>query len=815
MGFLQDVRYGLRILRKSPGVTALAIITLALGIGANTAIFSLLNGVVLRPLPFPQADRLVSLSQLDARKGPGIATVWSVSYPNFFDWRAQSHSVESMAAYRNYSFTLTGAGQPERFWGALGSAGFFDVLGVKPALGRAFRPEDETPGTRVVVLGDEIWRSRFGAGPNILGRPVLLNNEVYTVIGVMPAGFEFPLQTPSPRLWTTLAIDSEGPTPLARNRAANLLRVVGRLRSGVTLRQARAELDTIAATLARQYPNQNGSSSAVAVVPQLTYMVGDTARALGLLMAAVGCVLLIACVNIANLLLAKSAGRAREIAVRAALGASRGRIVRQLLTESVVLALAGGAAGVMLASWVLALLVRLYPQDIPRLHQVSLDGRVLVLAAIVAIATGVLFGLAPAWHARSAFLAQTLKESGLRGSSEGGRQRQIRSALVVMETALGLLLLVTAGLLVRSFVHLLNTDPGYRPDHVLTFRLDLPEKRYSDAQRVRFYDELLARLRVLPGVTSAVAAFPLPLSRPHLGISFRTEEMTVAEAQRPSADLVIASPGYFHSMGIPLIAGREFAGNDGADSPPVVVINQAFARRYFPNQDPVGKRVVPGFSTTSQTAPWRTIVGVAGDIHQVSLGNDAVPTFYAPYAQALLTGPAVLVRASLPPENLVGQVRAEVAAVDAELPLYDVATLDDYLSKSVARPRFQAFLLAAFAALALLLTAVGLYGVMAYSVAQQTHDIGVRMALGAPLADVMFMVLRRGMILTAAGAALGLVATAGVTRLLREFLYGVGAGDPLTFAGVILLLFAVSLLACYVPARRATRIDPIAALREG
>ena len=645
---LQDFRYGLRILWKSPGFTTVAVLTLALGIGANTAIFSIVNSVLLRPLPFPKPDQLVSLNEMDMRGDvPGSV---STSYPDFFDWRAQNHVFENMAAFRHANCTLTGAGTPLHIGAEIVTADFFSVLGVPPSLGRGFRPEEEKG--RFAVLSHELWQSKYAADPAILGKNIILEGQPYTVVGVSAAGFQFPIESSPPQVWTSLGQDAQaqaGDRPATAQRGQHMMDVIGRLKSGVSLNQAQAEMNVIAEALAKQYPNDNGKRYATYLVPEIEHLVGDTRPGLLILLAAVGCVLLIACANIANLMLARATKRTKEIAIRAALGADRSRVIRQLLTESVLLAVMGGTLGLALSALAVEALLRFGPENVPRLAQVRLDSHVLVFTFVIAVVTGLLFGLAPALHGSKTNLADSLKDRGQ--DSGAGGQHRMRAALVVVETAIGLVLLVGAGLLIRSFYTLLHVNPGFDPHNVLTMRLELPDSRYSERQQISFYRGLLQRVQELPGVVAAGGIVPLPLTASDLNVSFGIEGRPVPEAEEPSAAFRSISPTYFHTMGIPLLRGRVFDGRDNEKSPPVAIINQEFARRYFANEDPIGKRIKPGFAVHGDPVR-REIVGVVGGVRDRSLRRDFRPEFYFPYPQAMVGDMTICVRTVKDPRTL-------------------------------------------------------------------------------------------------------------------------------------------------------------------
>lgn len=813
----QDVRYGLRMLRKSPGFTLVAVLTLALGIGANTAIFSIVNAVLLQPLPFPQPNRLVYVSTV-AQRDTGPSVDGAVSYPDFFDWRSSNHVFSQLASYHDAEFTLTGREQALHLPGETVSADFFSVLGVQPFLGRGFIREEEKPGVHVVILSHELWQSAFGGNRNIVGQNIILNQTSYRVVGVMPPHFSFPLDATPPKLWQTFAVEAEaispGQHPMTESRGAHFLSTIARLKDGVTLAQARQEMGLIAGNLARQYPNSNKNRTQAKVTPELEYLVGNTRPALLVLVLSVGCVLLIACVNVANLLLARATTRSREIAVRSALGAARGRVLRQLLTESLLLALSGAILAVPLASMAVKLFLRVSPQDVPRMGNSTVDGSVVLFTAGLAVLTSIIFGLAPALRSATPNLSQFMKEGG-RGTSAGSSHQRLRSILVIAETALGLVLLVTAGLLLRSFHRLLQVDPGFDPEHVLTFSFDLPDAKYSQEQQIRFYHDFLAKLRSLPGVAAAGGLSPLPLSGDNFIISFQIEGHPVAEADEPSADTRFASPEIFRTLGIPLIAGRDFNERDDLQSPRVVIVNEAFAKRFFPNENPLGKLITPGLREHGKKVA-RQIVGVVGDVRHKALSEEVTPEYYLPYSQIPGSGMSICLRASGDPTGLTSAARSTLFSMDPDLPIYDVKTMTNYVAASVAQPRLHALLLEGFAALALVLTTIGIYGVVAYSVVQRTQEIGIRMTLGASRGDVLKMVLHSGLRLVGLGILIGVLGAAVVTRSfssLSGLLFQVKPLDTMTFVSVTAILIVVSLLASYIPAWRATRVDPMKAVR--
>jgi predicted permease len=796
----------------------IALFTLALGIGANTAIFSIVNAVMLKPLPFPDSDKLVFMTS--AFEKQGVTRNFATSYADFLDWRSTAKSFTGMASYHQDSFTLAGLDQPLHVSGETVSGDFFSTLGTQPLLGRGFTRDEEKPGTRVVVLSHDLWQSAFHGDRSIIGRAITLDKQSYTVVGVMPAGFSFPLDADPPKVWRTLAIDSETKDPInspaatsPEERGVHFLQMVARLKPDVPMNRAHEEMNVIARGLAKQYPDTNSKFTAVGLTSELDHLVGKTRPRMVILLISVGVVLLIACMNVANLLLVRASRRNREIALRAALGAKRMRVVRQMLTESVVLAMGGAILGIPIALWALKLFIALNAQNLPRIQNAGLDGNVLLFTAGIALLTSLIFGLVPALRASSPNLTEFMKEG--RGTTASGQHQRLRGALVVMETAGGLVLLVVAGLLLRSFHRLLSVDPGLNPKNVLTLTFDLPETKYNDQQQMDFYTQLVSRAGNLPGVVSAGAVTPLPLSGNNAMVTFQIEGRPVPKSEEPSADIEIASPGFFKTMNIPMFRGRDFSERDDTKAPGVVIVNEAFAHKYFSNEDAVGKHITPGAANSGKPQV-REIIAVVGNVKNRSLDTEEVPIYYIPSTQLNFGSMAVCLRTNNDPHSVVSAVRSVVSSMDPDLPVYDIKTMEEYLASSVATQRFNSMLLEAFAGLALVLTGIGLYGVIAYAVAQRTHEIGVRMTLGASRSEVVRMVLKSGLQLTAIGVAAGLVLSFIAAKFATSFsslLFGIKATDLVTFSAVVGIVTIVSLLACYIPAYRASKVDPMIALR--
>jgi putative ABC transport system permease protein len=810
----QDLRYGARMLAKKPGFTIVAILTLALGIGANTAIFSVVNGVLLKSLPFPEPDRLVVVFETSKER-----PVMPTAFPNYIDWRAEASVFEDLAAIMAAGGVITGDAEPERVIGRWVTASFFPTLGVKPAAGRFFSEQEDQPGAdRVIVLSYALWQRRYGGDADLIGKTIFFNGESWTVVGVTPRDFDFYGQT---------NLSNEFFIPLGRladqqymrNRNARFLMVAGRMKAGVSLEQASAEMKAIGARLEKQYPESNADNSAT-LTSFLDDYVGDARPALLIISAAVALVLLIACANVANLLLARAAARQKEIAIRLAIGATRRQVMRQLLTESLMLAAAGGALGLLFAVWGVDLLIKLNPDGLPRLDEVAIDPRALAFTTFVALLTGIAFGLAPALQISKVDLNETLKEGG-RQSSGGARARRLRAALVIAEVALSLVLMVGAGLLVKSFQELMKVDPGFDAHNVLTLRLRLPDAKYrEEAQTISFLKEVSRRIGELPGVSEVSIASGFPLGRGN-NDSYLLEGYP--EPQKP-ADWPVAvsqsvSDSYHRSLGIALLAGREFTERDDKDSQPVVLVDEDFVRRHFPGNRlsaALGKRL----RINSDGEPWREIVGVVRHVRQSGLEQDGALQIYRPWLQIyprwradFMRAMDFIVKTSEAPESFVAAIKQEVQALDKDQPLGNVRTLESLVAESVAPRRFSLWLLNLFALIALLLGAVGLYGVMTGAVTERTREIGIRVALGAQKSDVMRLVIKQGLTLSLIGIAIGLAASFALTRVMESLLFKVSATDPATFASISLLLVMVSVLAVCIPARRAMKVDPMVALR--
>ncbi len=822
---LQDLKYGFRVLVKSPAFTAVAVLTLALGIGANTAMFSVVNAVLLRPLAYKDSSTLVNIwGKLEKE---GIPRNW-LSEPEYWDLVDRTQSFSDIGIYAlGGSVNLTSSDAPPvQASAAIANSSLFPILGVQPALGRTFvsgpAGEDQPGHDHVAILSNSLWRSQFGGDPAIIGKQIQLDRESYSVIGVLPKDFSF---AGKQDLWLPVALNRAKP----KNRGSHFFHAVGRVKPGVTFAQASSELDRFAAQLAREYPDNYPAAAGwgMFMVPMKEQMVGKVRPALLVLLGAVAFVLLIACVNIANLLLANGSAREREFAVRSAMGAERWRLVRQLVTESLMLAFLGGVLGLAIAYWGVGAVRALVGDSVPRVDEIRVDPFVLGFTFVVSILTGLIFGLAPAWHGAKANLQDALKDGG-RGGSAGGSSRKLRGALVVSEIALAVLLLVGAGLLIRSFRQLLEVSPGFQTQHLLTVEISLPEKAYPDGAPVQtFFKQLTDRVSTIPGVQAAGAVSQMPLSESYSSGTTFVEESSGHDLMRLpkfdnrpfiEADQRIATPGYFQALQIPLVRGRHLEDSDTADAPLVAVVDTNFAQRFWPNQDAIGKKVsidaVPKSDPNHPVLRWRTVVGVVGHVRHYGLDSEGREQAYFPESQIDYSRDLYLaVRTSVDPTSVTNSIRQQLAAIDRDMPIYNIATMDELLSHSVAQPRLNLTLLAAFASIALLLAAVGVYGVMAYAVTQRTHELGIRMALGATQVDVLKLVLFEGGRLAAIGLGVGLIASVALTRLMASLLFGVKPTDPVTFGLVAAVLAGVALIACYIPAHRATKVDPLVALR--
>ncbi len=808
-GLLQDLRYAFRQLRKSAGFTAVAVITLALGIGANTAVFSVIDAVMLRPLPYYQPERLIAAESVNSR-APGFG---ALSYPDFFDWRSRNHTLTHLVSYHDDALTLSGLDRPVQLDGEVVSWDFLPALGISPELGRGFSPDEEKVGTRVVLISHALWASRFGSDRSILGRQLKLNGNLYSVIGVMPSTFRFPVNEPRNDFWTTLAVDDDpnDPRPNTAERGAHFLSVFGRMKPGVVVEQVDQDVRAIAVSLAKEYPNTNTRHDSARAKTAIAALLGNTRPALLVVLGAVVMVLLIACGNIANLMLARMRERQREIAMRSALGAGRKRIVRQLLVESLALSVIGGLAGCGLAFLATPAILRLVGNSVPRAAQAGVDLRVLTFSILLSLVAGVIFGIVPAVVSSRTNLVSTLKEGGR--SDIAGRD-WLRSSLIVAQVALGLVLTAGAGLLINSFANLQRANEGFNPDNLLTAFFETPDWRYKTT-RPQFYREYFDKLRAIPGVQSAGGTEILPMTNDAAVISFEDPEHPVPKGQDPAADFAPISPQYFSTMQIPLLEGRDFTERDDVNSSQVLIVNQAFAQKYFPGEEVLGKKLKPGAGNGKpEGPPWREIVGVVGDVRLFMTQREMRPAMYAPASQldswcCMYT----IVRSTVDPVSLEQSIRRTVASMDSELPVTNVRTMRELMSTGLSQPRFTMVLLGTFAGLAITLTIVGLYGVMTYSVTRRTREIGVRMALGAQRPGVLVMVLRDAAVLLALGIVVGIAAVLASASVLQSMLYGTGSRDPIVLALVCAGVAFAGLLAAYVPAFRAARVDPMVALR--
>jgi len=804
---VQDVRYGLRMLRKSPGFTAVALLTLALGIGANTAIFSVVYGILLRPLPYQDPSRLIVLNESTPRVG-----LVSVSYPDFQDWRVQSHAFSQIAAVGAVTFNLAGVNQPENISGEAVSSNFFSILGMHPLLGRDFAPAEEKLGTApVVLLTYQLWQSHLGGDPNVLGHTINLDGNGFTIVGVLPPDFRSIDKTDvivPMGVWAT-----HNPEEVADRSERGDMRVIARLAPGVSFQQARAEMDTIQARLAATYPVNTEFGASLRPIREV--FVGEIRPAILVLFGAVLFVLLIACANVANLFLMRGAARTREIALRIALGATRGRIVRQMLAESLVLAFFGGLLGVSISiAGIRGLSTLIVPMDMQGGASATLSGAVLLFAAVAVVVSSLMFGLVPALQLTKPEVQSELKEGG-RSSSAGRGQSSVRGFLAVAEMAVALILLVGAGLMVQSLHRLLAVDPGFQTHRLLTMEMNLRTAQYSKNPAVlNFWQQTLEKVRALPGVESAALGTAIPLSGSHSRSDISIEGIQEAgPGKLPHPDIHIVSPGYVRTLGVPLLRGREFTEADTENSPLVGMINAMLARQFFPHEDAVGKRFTFGKASAQNPPRWITIVGVTSETKLYGLANPARLEVYLPHRQSVTGDMNLIVKSAADPAALTSAIRLAIGSIDKDQPIFSIATMQELVDSSVSTRRVTLILLALFSALALVLAAVGIYGVISYSVAQRTHEIGIRMALGAERGGVVRMILAQGAKIAGAGVAIGIAASLGLTRLMTNLLFSVSAADPVTFGAVALVLILVALLACYIPARRALRVDPIIALR--
>src|SRR5215204_1892524 len=796
---LRDISYSVRVLLKNHAFTIVVILTLALGIGANTAIFSFANGILLRPLPYPQSERLAVIDETALKRG---VDSMSVSFPNFLDWREQNKVFEDIGIYFGSNrFSLSGAGEPVEVRGSYISHGLFEVLRVSPQMGRTFTANEDRPDEdAVVILGHNLWQRNFGGDANIIGRKIMISNRSRTVVGVMPSGFRFPEVS---EMWVPVAL-----TPETFTRTDHGLSAIARLKDGVTFTEAQAEMNNIAARIEQQNPVTN-EGLGVKVTSLHDRLTGDYREALLILLGVVGCVLLVACVNVANLMLARATARQKEFALRAALGASRWRIMRQLLVESLLLATVGGALGFLLSLWALRLLLRAIPIQLPFWMNFGVDLRVLGFTLGITVLTGLIFGVMPALQTSRVDLNDTLKEGG-RGNT--GIRSRARSFLVVAEIAMSLMLLVGAGLMIQSFLRLRSVNIGLNPKNVLTAGVNLPQSKYPRDQRAIFFKQLLERVRNLPGVEAASATATVPLSGDNWGRSITVEGFPVLPVgQAPMIQHTVVTPGYFRTMGIPLLAGRDFTDADTKGTPDVTIVDERLAREYWPNDTPIGKRI--RFGPPEDNEPWHIVIGVVSAVRHQRMQEETRESVYLPHAKMPVNGLSLVARTSSDPRDFVAAIRREVAQLDPDLPVSGVATMEEVVAESIWQPRLYATLFSVFASGALILALIGIYGVMAFLVQTRTHEIGIRMALGATARDVFKLIVGRGMKLTAIGILIGVAGAAALTRLMHSLLFNTSATDPITFILISVLLSLAAFLACYIPARRAAKVDPLVALR--
>jgi putative ABC transport system permease protein len=806
----RDVRQALRQLRKAPSFTLTAIVTLALGIGANTATFSVVDAVLLRPLPYDHPEQLVDVVSMNHRFPQDFGG--NFSYPDYFDMRSGNHTLAHMVSYHDASYTIQGLNGPVHVDAQITSWDLLTTLGVRPELGRGFAPEDEKAGTRVILISHALWMTQFGGDASVIGRTIRLSGDSFTMIGVMPASFLFPVTAPKTAIWTTLAVDNTN-TPgesMFTERGAHFLNAIGRLKPDVTVAQASQDIASVAAYLAKQYPKSNTHHDSAKVRPELAAIVGNTQAALMIVLGAVGLVLLIACGNIANLLLARMRERQREIAVRAALGAGRSRIIRQLLVESLVLSAAGGLAGCALAYACTPMMLRLIGDAVPRATDAGVDVRILAFVAAISCLSGLIFGIVPAISASKADLVSTLKEGG---RTEIASRDWLRSALVVGQVALGLVLAASAGLLITSFMNLRHTDEGFNPDHLLTFLFETPDAQYKET-RPEFYRQYFEKVRAVPGVESAAGVMIMPMTDDGADITFEDPEHPAPEGQRQGANVTLITPEYFKTMQVPLLQGRDFTSADDMKSSQVMIVDEAFAKKFFPGENIVGKRLKPGAGNGPGEPAWREIVGVVGSVRLSATQREMRPEMYLPADQlnhwcCLHT----VARTTVDPLSLEPTMRQVVASLDKEIPVTNVLTMQNLVSTQLSQPRFAMVLLGVFACLAVTLTVVGLYGVMAYSISRRTREIGIRMALGARRSHVLRSVMREAGVLLTIGVAIGVIASLLSSSIFKAMLYGTGARNPWVLMTVSTIAAFTGLIAALIPARRAASIDPMEALR--
>ena len=811
--FWQDLLYARRALWKAPAFSMAAALTLSLGIGANAAMFSVVRAVILRPLPFAAPEQLVAVNETDLRVAVPVAR--SASWPDFLDWRRDTQTLVSIAGYHPASFTVTGRGPARHVPGAVVSANLFSTLGVEPYLGRGFRDEEDRPGSAVVVISDELRRDYLAGVADPVGSALTVNGRSFTIVGVTPPRFTFPVSSPPAEIWVTMAedarVETPADTPMTAQRGAHFIQVIGRMRAGLSVASVQAEFSAFASALTTADPEDHRHRGAI-VASQHDAIVGSARQPLLLLLAAVSCVLLIACVNLTNLMTARGVTRQPELALRVALGASRSRVVRLLLAESVALAMVSAAGGILIAWWSIDLLVGIAPGDVRGLRDVSIDKVVLAYTALIAAVCSLAVGLAPALRSTRGELRQNMGAARTSGGSHS--QRRWLNGLIVTETAIGAVLLVAAILVVTGLDRLARIDPGFATSTVSTMRVNLPDSRYTYAKQVAFYDRLLPEIARLPGIDGVGIVGPLPLSGSRYSLSFEMPGGRSADrGTRPSAAFAFVSPGYFGAMRTPISRGREFTDADNETAPRTVIVNDSFARQYFPGEDPIGKRIKPGLATTETETPWREIVGVVSDIKQQRLNEAPGPAMFVPHAHGLITTPHIVVRAAGGVDAVPEMVRRVVMAADPELAVHDIRTLEERLNMSMARQRFTTFLLTLFAGLGLLLIAIGLYGVLAYGVAQRTHEFGVRVALGARPGVIVTSVVRDALLLVGSGLLVGIIAATALARVMMAALDFVAPPDAAAYAAVAMALLVVAAAAVFVPARRAMRVDPIQTLR--